>query len=117
MPRRRTIERAPRYPNRIRALRTAAGMSQEALGERLGVTFSAIGKLERGDTRLRTDQAQALSVVFGVHELELFLPLAAEERELLKLMRSAPPDLRARVVQMVRMMLDPLPSQQPAKVA
>ncbi len=106
-----------RHPNRVRELRVAAGLTQEALGEKLGVTFSAIGKLERGQTRMHTEQAKALSAILGVHELELLLPISAEEHEILQILKSAAPDMRARIVQMVRMMAEPLPARQPARVA
>lgn len=97
-----------RFPNRVRELRLDAGLTQEQLGEKLGVTFSAIGKLERGASRLRVDQAQALSRIFDVHELELFLPLTIEERQALQLLRKAEPAMRERMLQMLRMMAAPL---------
>ena len=39
------------YAERIRALRQQAGMSQQALGQQLGVSAVAVGKWERGQTQ------------------------------------------------------------------
>lgn len=106
MPRRARSARASRFPNRVRELREAAEpwLSQEQLGDRLGVTFSAVGKLERGETRLRVDQAEALAGIFKVHWLELFLPVSPEEREALNLLREADPALRRHMVDTLRML-------------
>lgn len=99
-----------RFPNRVRALRTEAGLTQEELAGRLHVTTSAIGKLERGATRLRTDQMQRLSAVFHCHPVELILPLSIEEREALRLVGAAPEPMRQRMIQMLRMLVEPMPA-------
>lgn len=39
------------YADRIRTLRQQAGMSQQALGQQLGVSAVAVGKWERGQTQ------------------------------------------------------------------
>ena len=36
------------FGNRLRAMRTAKGLSQRALGERVGVSFTYISKVENG---------------------------------------------------------------------
>lgn len=101
---------AGRFPNRVRALRTDAGLTQEELAKRLHVTTSAIGKLERGATRLRTDQMQRLAGIFHCHPVELILPLSAEEREALQLVGAATGPMRKRMIQMLRMLVEPMPS-------
>ncbi len=51
---------------RIKALRMTHGMTQGALGERLGVTFQQIQKYENGTNRVAADRLQAIAGVFGV---------------------------------------------------
>lgn len=92
----------PRFPNRVRALRLAAQLTQEQLAEKIGVTFSAIGKLERGQSRLRIDQAKTLARVFKIPEIELFLPLEPYEREALQLLRAASPQQREYMLELLR---------------
>nr|WP_294916007.1 helix-turn-helix domain-containing protein [uncultured Neokomagataea sp.] len=55
--------------NRIRLRRTLMGLSQESLGEALGVTFQQVQKYERGANRVSASRlfelAQALDVPVG----------------------------------------------------
>jgi transcriptional regulator with XRE-family HTH domain len=54
------------YPNRLRELRNARGFSQAGLGQRVGISQSSIGRLERGEYRIKDylleKLAQALDV-------------------------------------------------------
>lgn len=55
-----------RYPNRIKELRNKLGLSQEALADRVGLSYQQVGKLERGDQRLKTDQLVLFAEALGV---------------------------------------------------
>lgn len=56
------------YPfgERLYRLRKAAGLSQRALGEKLGVTDKAVSKWENGAAKPTTDMLNRLSVLFDV---------------------------------------------------
>ena len=56
---------------RILALRRAAGLSQEALAEQVGVSRQAIGKWESGASDPSTMNLMALAKLFGVSAEEL----------------------------------------------
>jgi transcriptional regulator with XRE-family HTH domain len=85
------------FPNRLRALRQDAGLSQQDIAEVLGVTYVQVGRIERGYHKLSTDHC-------------------AKMVKLIKWMRlnysefySSPSDrLRARLIYLV----DRLPSKQ-----
>lgn len=53
------------YAERIRELRQAAGMSQQALGARLGVSAVAVGKWERGQTQPDIQTLSKMADIFG----------------------------------------------------
>lgn len=84
-------------PNRIRALRMAAmpRMSQQALGDQIGVSKMTISDLERGEIELTLDYMRRISRALGVLPSDLLLPhdnpeaLNAEERALIERLRSA----------------------------
>lgn len=98
-----TSNKQGQFPNRVRELRQLVpGLSQEILADRLGVTHSAIGKIERGEVRLTGDKIPALVAALGCHPLELFTPLSLEEREALNILRAATPTGRARILQVMR---------------
>ncbi|PWJ80970.1 transcriptional regulator [Pseudaminobacter salicylatoxidans] len=52
--------------SRIRLRRNMLGMSQESLGEQLGITFQQIQKYEKGTNRVGASRLQAISSVLGV---------------------------------------------------
>lgn len=52
--------------NRLRARRLVLGLSQEKLGERLGITFQQIQKYEKGTNRVSASKLQAAAEVLGV---------------------------------------------------
>ena len=58
--------------SRIRLRRTMLGMSQEKLGEALGITFQQIQKYEKGTNRVGASRLQAISDVLGVPVSFLF---------------------------------------------
>ena len=51
---------------RVRILRRASGMSQEALADRLGLTFQQVQKYETGTNRIGASRLHQMSVVLGV---------------------------------------------------
>ena len=55
----------------IRTARLAAGMTQAAAGQLIGVNQSHFGKLERGTVRLWADDALTLARAFEVDVAEL----------------------------------------------
>ena len=52
--------------SRIRLRRNMLGMSQEKLGENLGITFQQIQKYEKGTNRVGASRLQAIASIFGV---------------------------------------------------
>ena len=52
--------------SRVRLRRNMLGMSQEKLGESLGITFQQIQKYEKGTNRVGASRLQAISSVLGV---------------------------------------------------
>lgn len=65
------MEDAGNYPNRIRSLRLARGLSLEALGDMVGTTKTQIRRLEVGDRRLTTDWMRRLAGALGVRSSDL----------------------------------------------
>jgi transcriptional regulator with XRE-family HTH domain len=51
---------------RLRLLRMQAGMSQEALGNRLGLTFQQVQKYEKGQNRIGASRLYQLSRILRV---------------------------------------------------
>jgi len=77
------------FGNRLRAMRTAKGLSQRALGERVGVSFTYISKVENG------------KLDFGDYPSEdlicrLAAALDADEEEFLLLAEKIPEAIRRR---------------------
>ena len=58
--------------SRIRLRRNMLGMSQERLGETLGITFQQIQKYEKGTNRVGASRLQAISEILGVPVSFLF---------------------------------------------
>lgn len=52
--------------SRVRLRRMMLGMSQEKLGEHLGITFQQIQKYEKGTNRIGASRLQAIARVMGV---------------------------------------------------
>jgi transcriptional regulator with XRE-family HTH domain len=51
---------------RVRMRRVLVGMSQEKLGERLGLTFQQVQKYEKGTNRIGASRLQQISDILGV---------------------------------------------------
>ncbi|MCI5077994.1 helix-turn-helix domain-containing protein [Oricola sp.] len=52
--------------SRIRLRRTMLGMSQEKLGEALGITFQQVQKYEKGTNRVGASRLQNIAAILGV---------------------------------------------------
>lgn len=98
------------YMNRIKDLRNEAGMKQDDLARRIGISRSLISKYEKGDIDLSTDALLRLCDVFGVTSDYLLsrssiraYAVTEEEWQLVAAWRAA--DQRAR--QMVALALEP----------
>lgn len=87
-------------PNRIRELRLAEGLSQQALADRIGVSKVTISDLELGKMKLDTNYMRRIAGALGVQAADL-LPLSdnpgalsADERRLIEQFREATEDQR-----------------------
>ena len=100
---------------RLRMQRKLAGLSQEQLAERLGVTFQQVQKYEKGTNRISASRlfgaALLLSVPvsFFVEGLEAsdapsenVIPMTRDEHDLLLAFRSAREDVRRPLVALVQ---------------
>ena len=59
------------FKDKLKKLRTEAGLSQEALGSAVHISRSAIAKYENGNGKPSVDTLKALAMYFGVSECEL----------------------------------------------
>ena len=66
--------------DRIAAVRKAAGLTQEQLGELLGVTRQAVSKWESGASDPSTSNLLALARLYGVSAEELLREAAGTQR-------------------------------------
>ena len=66
---------------RIQEARKAAGLSQESLGERLGVSRQAVSKWETGTADPSTSNLLALAKLFGISAEELLRSVEQEGPE------------------------------------
>ena len=62
----------------IREKRVLLGLSQEALGQRIGVTFQQVQKYEKGTNRVSASRLVQIAAVFGVSVDTLFTGATAE---------------------------------------
>ncbi len=67
---------------RVKQIRTEYGLSQEAFGRRLGVTGTAISRIENGDRKLTAPMEIAICREFNVSAIWLYEGLG-EPREVL----------------------------------
>lgn len=61
----------------LKAARIAAGLSQQELGEKMGVSRSTVNKWEQGKTKMRTPYVYLFCYITGFAEDEIFLPTVA----------------------------------------
>ncbi len=57
---------------KLRARRTVLGMSQEAIGEAVGITFQQVQKYERGLNRIGSSRLYEFSCLLGVNVSHFF---------------------------------------------
>ncbi|CAM4470324.1 helix-turn-helix domain-containing protein [Paenibacillus typhae] len=65
---------------RIREIRKARGLSQEALGEKCGFTFSYIGGIERAENNVSIKNLEKIANALNVELYEFFIDLKAERQ-------------------------------------
>jgi transcriptional regulator with XRE-family HTH domain len=83
----KTVEENKKKPNpidihvgsRIRLRRNMMGMSQEKLGESLGITFQQIQKYEKGTNRVGASRLQAIASILSVPVAFFFEDAPGEE--------------------------------------
>jgi len=66
---------------RLTAMRRAAGVSQEKLGEALGVTFQQVQKYERGKNRLGVRQLETVTSTLACSTADIVGPMAPANPE------------------------------------
>ena len=103
-------------PNRIRELRMAAHLSQQAVADRVGVAKMTISALETGKMQLTLEYMRRVAAALGVATTDL-MPfddnpdaLSIEERRLIDALRAASPEQREqlhRVAEVIAPARDP----------
>ena len=86
---------------RLRLKRTIQGMSQDALGKQIGVTFQQIQKYERGINRMGASRLYDFAKALGVpvsYFFDGFADYAADSAEALMAAENAPPAFEHDVV-------------------
>jgi transcriptional regulator with XRE-family HTH domain len=102
---------------RIRATRIARRMSQEALGEHLGITFQQIQKYEKGTNRVSASRLIAIAKVLGVTAgaligetdattMESLVGLDRQQMRAADLIGRLPDGMRAQVFEMIAGLVD-----------
>lgn len=74
LPFRPMVQNLQHYPNRIRELRKARGLSQQALGDRIGASGVHVGYLELGKRELGLSAMRAIARALGVDPVDLLAP-------------------------------------------
>ena len=69
------------FGEKLQRLRQRAGMSQDALAEKLGVSRQAVSRWERDETMPETDKVIALAELFGVTTDYLQRPQPEQSRQ------------------------------------
>lgn len=107
---------------RLRQLRKEAGMSQEALGTRLGITFQQVQKYERGTNRVSASKLHEAAQALGVSIADFFEGLPAnggagdspadvgmdkELRQLVRFYKGVSPAARRRLVDLAEVIARP----------
>ncbi|HEY0149874.1 MAG TPA: helix-turn-helix transcriptional regulator [Allosphingosinicella sp.] len=110
------------YPNRIRELRAAKSLSQDALAIAVGCSKPQISDLERGNIQLTVEWMRRIAPALGVMPADLLtlkdnpLHLSDAEREIIARYRAATPD-QQRSVERVTEALIPYRTEDAASAA
>lgn len=109
--------------SRVRTARISAGLSQGALGERIGLTFQQVQKYENGSNRISASKLVEIADTLGVSAAGFLEGLARADRsaktegatvegahDLLSLYAQLPPVLREAVIQLARTLARGVPS-------
>jgi transcriptional regulator with XRE-family HTH domain len=67
-----SISLRKRFGQRVKELRHAAGMSQEAFADHCGFARSYMSRVERGGANPSLDAIETLATAFGVEVVQLF---------------------------------------------
>lgn len=67
---------------RLRAIRTLRNMSQEKLGQRVGLTFQQIQKYERGTNRISASRLYEFSEILEISVLDFYAGLGNANQNL-----------------------------------
>ncbi|MEO2089972.1 MAG: helix-turn-helix domain-containing protein [Gemmataceae bacterium] len=73
-------ELAALFAARVRELRMAAGLTQEALAVRAGLHRTHVSLIERGERSVRLETVQQLATALGVAPADLFVVTAPDDR-------------------------------------
>lgn len=89
------VDAVPMMENRLKLLRDAKGLTQEALGDLAGFSHSTIQRLEHGKIRMTEHHVTALARALGVDPVELIIDPARVarsdlEKNLLEAVRNLP---------------------------
>lgn len=69
-----------RVGKRIREIRKARGLSQEALGEKCGFTFSYVGGVERAENNISIKNLEKIATALNVELYEFFIDHKADKQ-------------------------------------
>lgn len=81
--------------NNIRALRKKAGLTQEQLAEKIGISQVHLGRLENNARSMDLEQVENIAKALGVQPLDILPPswqqeeITPEEREILRMIRKS----------------------------
>lgn len=90
---------------RVRELREARKLTQEALGERAGCSWHYISSIERGRKGATTETLAALAAAMDITLSELFVgvdrPLPRDAKRLDTALAAKPPETQRRILRIV----------------
>ncbi len=100
----------PHIPNYIKQKRKERGLSQEALGEAIGVSHSTIGRLEKGKTAWHRDIMEAIAHVLECQVVDLLIRDPLAHNPLAAVWIRIPEEMRPQAVRMLQLFADSLPA-------
>ncbi|MBQ8465315.1 MAG: helix-turn-helix transcriptional regulator [Alphaproteobacteria bacterium] len=81
--------------NNIRKLRKVAGLTQEQLAEKIGISQVHLGRLENNARSMDLEQVESIAAALGVKPIDILPPswqeeqITPEEREILRMIRKS----------------------------